>query len=144
MVQINECYAYFALVGSFDPVAITERVGVNPTRSTREGDPIPKTKLRRKCCRWELHSRLPKTEPLESHVTDVLDQLDTREDTFREISQQFGGVMELVGYFYDFYPGLVLEQRTVERLAKYGITVDFDFYGWGQQEDMPAHEQTEG
>jgi hypothetical protein len=132
--NLNECYAYFALAGSFDPDAITLRVRVNPTRTAHEGDPIPKTKLRKKSDRWELHSRLPRTALLESHVSDVLDQLDAQEIAFREVSQQFGGIMELVGYFYDFYPGLIFEREIVERLAKYGLTVDFDFYGWERED----------
>jgi hypothetical protein len=142
MTRDNECYAYFALAGSFDPDALTLRVGVNPTRTTREGDSIPKTKLRKKCDRWELHSRLPRTAPLESHISDVLDQLDAREIAFRDVSQQFGGIMELVGYFYDYYPGLSFEREIVERLAKYGLTVDFDFYGWEGGDAKPATGQT--
>ena len=134
MMSNNDCYAYFALAGSFDPDAITSQLGVNPTRATREGDPIPKTTLRKKCSRWELHSRLPRTAPLESHVSDVLDQLDAQEIAFKGVSQQFGGIMELVGYFYDSYPGLVFEREIVERLARYGLSVDFDFYGWERDE----------
>lgn len=129
MTRNNECYAYFALAGSFDPDAVTLRIGVDPTRTSREGDPIPKTKSRKKCSRWELHSRLPRAAPLESHISDVLDQLDAQEIAFREVSEQFGGIMELVGYFHDFYPGLVFEREVVERLAKYSLMVDFDFYG---------------
>ena len=126
----NSCYAYFGLAVTFDPAAITLRVGVTPTRTRREGDRIPKTRLESKCSRWELHSRLPRTASLESHIADVLDQLDTHEVLFKEISQEFGGVMELVGCFYDSYPGLLFDRNTVERLAKYALTVDFDFYGW--------------
>jgi len=99
---------------------------VNPSRTTREGTPIPKTTLRKKCSRWELHSRLPRTAPLESQVCDVLDQLEAHKISFRDVSQQFGGIMELVGHYYDFYPGLVCECGMVERLAKYGLIVDFD------------------
>ena len=143
MARDNDCYAYFSLAGSFDPGSITLRVGVNPTRTTREGDPRPKTKLRQKFSRWELHSRLPRSAPLESHISDVLHQLDAQEIAFREISQQFGGVMELVGYFHDFYPGLVFERAIVERLAKYGLSVDFDFYGWESENARPATGQTE-
>lgn len=141
MTDINECYAYFGLAGSFDPDAITRRVGVNPTRTFREGDPILKSKLRQKCSRWQLHSRLPRTAPLESHISDVLDQLDAQEIAFREVSQQFGGIMELVGYFYEFYPGLVFEKEIVERLAKYGLAVDFDFYGWEREDAKPTNGQ---
>ena len=142
MPRNNDCFAYFALAGSFDPDAITLRIGVDPTRTAREGDPIPKTKVRKKCSRWELHSRLPRTAPLESHVSDVLDQLDAQEIAFKEISQQFGGIMELVGFFYNFYPGLVFEREIVERLAKYGLIVDFDFYGWESEDSKPTTGQT--
>jgi hypothetical protein len=45
--------------------------------------------------------------------------------------------------FYDFYPGLVFERAIVERLAKYGLSVDFDFYGWESENARPATGQTE-
>jgi hypothetical protein len=50
--------------------------------------------------------------------------------------------MGLVGYFYDYYPGLVFEREIVERLAKYGLTVDFDFYGWEREDAKPDSGQT--
>ena len=142
MMSNNDCYAYFAVAGSFDPDSFNPRLGVKPTKGTREGDPIPKAKLRKKCSRWELHSRLPRTAPLESHVSDVLDQLDAEEVAFREVSHEFGGIMELVGYFYDSYPGLVFGRQIVERLAKYGLVVDFDFYGWAAEMPPATGENT--
>jgi hypothetical protein len=38
MIQGNEQYAYFTVVGSFDPAAITTRVGVEPTQLWRQGN----------------------------------------------------------------------------------------------------------
>jgi len=36
--------------------------------------------------------------------------------------------MQLVAYFESSYPGLHLKRRSVESLAEYGLSVDFDFY----------------
>jgi len=124
----NECYAYFSVAGSFEPADITQRVGIPPTRSCREGDIIPKTQTPLKCSRWQLHSRLDRSAGLEAHVSDVLAQLDANTISFQQLSTELGGVMELVGYFYDDYPGLTFESDTVMRLAQYSLSVDCDFY----------------
>ena len=128
MSAANECYAYFCVAGSFDPLAITELVGVAPSRTYMEGDPIPGTQKVRTCSRWMLYSRLERSATLESHISDVLDQLDANRDGFRQVSLKHQGTMELVGYFHAFYPGIVLERAIVERLAQYALCVDCDFY----------------
>ena len=82
----------------------------------------------RKCSRWELHSRLETTATLEEHVVDVLTQLDENRDAFKQLSAELGGVMELVGYFHAYYPGLTFERDVIERLAGYSLSMDCDFY----------------
>jgi len=124
----NECYAYFGISGSFDPAEITNRVGIIPTRTAGEGESIPGSNARKKYSRWSLHSRLERTATLEMHVLDVLEQLDGNEPAFKQLSEEFGGVMELVGHFSAFYPGLFLDCQTVSRLAQYALSVDCDFY----------------
>ena len=47
---------------------------------------------------------------------------------FKQISEEFGGVMELVGQFNAYYPGLFLDRQSLSRLAFYGLSVDCDFY----------------
>jgi len=58
----------------------------------------------------------------------VLLQLDKQPETFRAISREYGGCLQLVGYFHVEYPGLRFEKEIVEYLAKFGLSVDFDFY----------------
>ncbi len=128
MTKANKCYAYFHVAGSFDPAQITERVGVNPTKSSLEGSAIERTQMVRKCSRWELHSRLETTATLEEHVVDVLNQLDEKRNAFRQLSAELDGVMELVGYFHAYYPGLTFERGVIERLAEYSLSMDCDFY----------------
>jgi hypothetical protein len=45
------------------------------------------------------------------------------------VSLEFGGCMQLVGYIHRDYPGLHFERDITEGLARYALTVDFDFYG---------------
>ncbi|MCU1305341.1 MAG: hypothetical protein JWN45_36 [Acidobacteriaceae bacterium] len=47
---------------------------------------------------------------------------------FEELSREFGGTMELVGYFRECEPGVALERELVERMAMYALTLDCDFY----------------
>lgn len=124
----NEQYAYFTVTGYFDPADITERVGVAPTESWRKGDVHRGNRFERKFSRWSLHSRLDKTAELEDHIRDVLAQLDQHVEQFQAVSSEFGGCMQLVGYFKVQYPGLHFDKDIVRGLAKYTLRVDFDLY----------------
>jgi hypothetical protein len=119
MANANKCYAYFYVEGSFNPAQITERVGINPTNSWLEGDVIERTKMPRKCSRWQLRSRLETTATLEQHVSDVLAQLDENRKAFKHLSAELGGAMVLVGLFNECNPGLTFERDVIERLAGY-------------------------
>jgi hypothetical protein len=129
MVNDNQQYAYFTVVDGFDPAEITVRVGIPPTECWRRGDICPRRQMERKFSRWSLHSRLGREHDLEAHVADVLAQLDAHAEAFAAVSREFGGVMQLVGHFYREYPGLHFGPQLVEGLARYGLSVDFDFYG---------------
>jgi Domain of unknown function (DUF4279) len=72
---------------------------------------------------------------LEAHVRDVLSQLDVNRAGFQQVSQEFGGCMQLVGYFHAGYPGLGFDREIIESLAAYSLEVDFDFYDLGSATD---------
>ena len=59
---------------------------------------------------------------------DVLTQLDENRNAFKQLSAELGGVMELVGYFHAYYPGLTFERDVIGRLAEYSLSMDCDFY----------------
>jgi len=129
MDEKNKQYAYFTVVGSFDPADITARMRLEPTLSWKQGDISPQTQRERRHSRWSLRSRLPDSDELEQHIRDVLLQLDAGSGNVRSISREFGGCMQLVAYFYPEYPGLHFDREIVEGFAKYGLEVDFDIYG---------------
>jgi hypothetical protein len=128
MQKPDTWYAYFHVRGSFDPEDITRRLGVIPTKTAREGDAIADTSKNRPCSLWALHSRLGPSASLEEHVKDVLGQLDVNKDAFRQLSRDFGGTMQLVGYFRDVNPGVHFDTEIVQRSAAYGLHIDCDFY----------------
>jgi Domain of unknown function (DUF4279) len=128
MQKPDTWYAYFHLRGSFAPDDVTRRVGVTPTKTAMEGDAIGTTSKSRPCSLWALHSRLGGSAPLDEHVKDVLDQLDSNKAAFGELSRELGGTMQLVGYFRDVSPGVHFDPEIVRRIAEYGLCIDCDFY----------------
>jgi hypothetical protein len=121
-------YAYFHVRGSFDPDDITRRLGVRPTKTAREGDAIGNTSKKKPCSLWALYSRLGPPASLEEHVKDVLGQLDSNKAAFGQVSRDFGGTMQIVGYFRDVNPGVHFDSEIVRRSADYGLCIDCDFY----------------
>jgi hypothetical protein len=91
MNEKNESYAYFVIAGGFDPVDVTARVGVTPSQAWAKGDLAERTKQRRESSSWSLYSRLDRSATLESHVQDVLEQLDSNKADFRALSVEYGG-----------------------------------------------------
>ncbi len=128
MSKPNEQYAYFTVTGDFAPEYLTQRLGVAPSESWKKGDLHARTRRERTFSRWSLHSRLSRDEPLEAHIADVLLQLDQNGAAFAEVAGEFGACMQLVGYFYESYSGLHFDADLVAGLARYGLSVDFDFY----------------
>jgi hypothetical protein len=70
---------------------------------------------------------LERTIPLHQHVEDVLAQLDVNRSGFQQLSREFNGTMELVGYFAECDLRLFLAAKTVHRIAEYELTLDCDF-----------------
>jgi len=128
MTRDNELYAYFTIVGEFNPKNISARLGVDPTASWAKGDLHPLRGSERKFSRWSLYSRLERVCPFEEHIRDVIEQLRSNADGFRSVSQEFGGIMEVVGYFHSHYPGLNLQKGDIATLAEFNLSVDFDYY----------------
>lgn len=129
-MKTNEQYAYFSLIDfSEDPLELTDIIGIEPTEYWRKGDIDPQSLREHLFSRWSLYSRLPSSnEDIEAHIIDVLNQLDAQREAIREVTTINDAVMQLVGYFHIYYPGLSLSAEVVERLAYYHLRLDCDFY----------------
>lgn len=121
--------AYFCFDGSLDAIEIARRIGFSPATMMK---PIgagpagnkPQHNL------WKLRSRLDLEAPLESHVKDVLDQLDANKNEFVELSRELGGTMQLVSYSRENEPGIYFDQKTVSRIAEYSLRINCNFYNF--------------
>lgn len=128
MTKDNEQYAYFTVVGEFDPETITEKLGIRPSESWQKGTRNERTHSERKFSRWSLDSRLDKSAALEEHVRDVLDQTRGHAVEIRDIGEQFECWVQLVGYFHNDYPGFGLDRDLISGLALLNVSIDCDFY----------------
>jgi len=71
---------------------------------------------------------LDHSRALEEHIRDVISQLQPNVESVREISKEFNGVLEVVGYFYSDDPGPILNSDEVAEIAALGLSMDFDYY----------------
>ena len=128
-MEKNQAYAYLRLVDFPGTVQeMTQRIGLQPTEAWHAGDPAPSPHPPHKFSAWHLRSRLPKSDEIEQHIIDVLDQIRGREAVLREIARDCRVTMECVGYFHEYYPGFALDADTVRRLGDCGASIDLDFY----------------
>jgi hypothetical protein len=128
MTAPNNCYAYFSAYGDeLDPLALSQELGIAPSKAWRKGDLDPRRR-ERLTGHWSLYSRLEKTAELEEHLHDVLVQLDANAQAFASVAERFNGTLQLVGNFHDIGAGLNLSKSVVGRLAFYGLQLDLDSY----------------
>ena len=116
MGLLDTRFAYFFFDGSLDSVEVTWKDGFLPSK--------------RKRSMWKLRSRLDLHAPLESHVNDILDQLDANKNEFLELSRELGGTMQIVSYFSENEPGIHFDQKTVSRIAEYSLCITCNFYSF--------------
>ena len=128
MTRPNEYRAYFTLVGEFDPTDISRRLSLEPTSSWKKGDVNSQTQFERKHSRWNLDSRLAQSASLEEQVADVLEQLKPCAAAIVDIRATVDGGMQLVGHFFNNYPGFGLDDGVLSELAQLCLGIDCDFY----------------
>lgn len=126
--KANEYYACFTMVGEFEPNDITTRLGIKPTDCWKKGDRNERTHIERKFSRWSLYTRLDRSEVLEAHVDDVLEQLQPIREKIVDLRNEVDGGMQLVAFFHRGYPGLHFEVPTLSKLAAMNLSMDMDFY----------------
>jgi hypothetical protein len=126
-MDLDTRFAYFYFDGSLDPIEITRRIGLSPAAMMKQIEPDSPARTTQRNL-WKLRSRLDLEAPLESHVKDILDQLDANKKEFVELSRELGGTMQLVSYFHEDEPGIYFDQKTVSRIAEYSLRVNCNFY----------------
>jgi hypothetical protein len=57
-----------------------------------------------------------------------LEQAIPKADQFRQVGDEYQVGVQLVGYFYNDYPGFGVDQDSISGLARLNFGIDCDFY----------------
>lgn len=116
---------------AFDPDSVTDLLGLTPSRVWRRGELHGKRRpIRYRISGWELASTLSKTEPLERHVTELVDQLARKARVLERIRTELRAHTHLscCFSFEGCNAGFVLAPKTLARLGRLGLELWADIY----------------
>ena len=128
---MNEGYIYFGLFGDeFEPDVVTERLGLEPSRIMRKGDPIPKHTS------WQLL-----TEKFVGEVVDVyeiakplIERLEPKSEAIRALVDEFDleAILQVVLWISRdeniSTPAIGFDEKMVQFLSKVRGSIDVDTY----------------
>ena len=125
-------YAYFRATGSFDPVQVTNEIGLKPTEQWKVGDPfeVRGNKLNRRGSSWKIDSGLRDTESLENHIEELLRILRPKRDGILRTSTFAKVQIVCVGFYYQSFSWQPNFEHQKEITAM-GIGFWFDTYSHG-------------
>jgi hypothetical protein len=131
------CAGFSMFSVTLTPQEITERLGLQPTRTHEKGQPKG---FRRKDgsisplivwkdSAWHLNAPLKRDQNLEEHIKWLLDILEPKRDSIKSLSPE----CTLVRFFCGFSSGhgqggFALDSQTLERLSKLGVSFVLDLY----------------
>ena len=124
----NEYRAYFTLVGDFDPSVITASLGIQPTSCFRKGDLNQRSRRVYTFSRWNLESRLARTEATVKHIEDVLAQLSPVSQAIPDLCSKYEGWMQLVASFFNGQASVDVDAELIKKLGALGLGINFDPY----------------
>ncbi len=127
----SEIYVSFNLIGlDFNPDDITNKLGINPTKTWRVGDLIhPKTILKRKENGWSLQSQLNKYYQLEEHLKYLLNKIQPKSDFLKEIcSKNYGELSCAIYVRGEERPSIHLDRDIITKINKLNCEIDIDLY----------------
>lgn len=120
------------VISDFEPAqpsAVTELLGVEPTRAWGKGDRDPAhPTARRTFSTWELRSPVERTAPFEDQLDALLPLLEARADQIRAAKERWSASVACAAYFYKVNPGFSLSEAHLARLTALGLGLDLDLY----------------
>ncbi len=129
--SIDEFVVSLSLYGDdLDPDAVTEALGIQPTRSFRKGDRRhPESTYRVPIGSWSLSMRGFAPEEIEAKIMEVLDSFPSDLTAWRHLCETYKPALRL-GLFLDTWNrGFDLSPRLLARLANFGVSLVLDIYG---------------
>jgi len=109
------------------PEEIAARIGIQPDKAWRIGDPVERTTMRRKDHVWMRHSRLPESASIEEHIDELLDCISPFAAQIKQISEEEDVQLSCVMYCAEI-PALNFSKSVLAKLGNLGASLDIDLY----------------
>jgi hypothetical protein len=129
-MMATQILAALTLTGAFDPVEISRRLGLAPTKVARRDERIGKSALQYKCDIWSISTGKRESLALEEQVREILAQVGTSAHAIRSARDELSISVELACAVYveGQAPSMTLGPETIAQLAELGAGVDIDLY----------------
>ena len=126
---------YFAVWGDWpDAAPLTQIIGREPTAFHAKGSSMTESSIIRKRSIWQIDSRQPETESIETQIESLLDLLELHASGVRQAVRENDGGIQCAAYWRTSQPGFHLSSSLVERVAALGLSLDFDMYALGGED----------
>jgi hypothetical protein len=119
-----------------DPEEITEIIGIQPTKTRKAGDPVPRTIIKTKMNGWLLYAPCdPFKSDLDEQVEKLLEIIEPYKDNFSKLPK--GTHIELSCFLYSYKerPIIGFSAESIKKLAEIGASIDVDSYDFSSSND---------
>ncbi len=134
---LDETHVSFRFIGpQVDPDEVTSCLGLDPTEAHKVGESDPKhPKGARSTGFWTIDSGAPVADPIEVHISRLLDQLEPRSEALAELRGMGYAGNLYCSYFMSQESGRInLDSFTLSRIASLLLTLTIDTYRWNHDE----------
>jgi hypothetical protein len=138
MYPYEYCVSLRVTHPSIDPNEISLQLGISPFRKWRAGEQRTSTKGEiltgtHNDSFWGGYTHTQKhldseVKPLEQHLQDIVEQLNSKRDYLQSIVQSGGYIECFIGIFSESNCSLSISQSIMSELAKSKIALGFDIY----------------
>lgn len=111
-----------------EPEVITRQIGLQPTKTWRQGELIPGTIRPRAASGWEIAAREEGGTELEPQIELLFSRLKGKEAVIYDIASRARVELSVVVYARESVPALHLPREAVEYLGRLQCAVDIDLY----------------
>jgi hypothetical protein len=115
-----------------DPDELTKLLGCPPTKSESKGEEIVgKVTGQKRIARsggWRLSAERREPGNFDDQISEILDQLTDDMNIWQNLTSRFRADVFCGLFMKEVNEGISLSNETLQRLAKRGLTIDFDIY----------------
>jgi len=132
---VDESSATLAVYGrDLEPHDVTSLIGVEPTHSFRRGFKRGARSPAMEHGAWFLEVRGRAPDGPAVQLETLLAKLPASPDMWRQLSARYTIQLRLALHMQGLNKGFSLNKRLTERVAAFGVDLEFDLYAYGEQD----------